>query len=199
MDVTKTNEATQLHMPDVPDVASPSMQELDETWANNAVVPETITGCVHDLINEVAQSQPDALAICAWDGDFTYAQLSTLSSYVAHNLCEMGNPPSSPVTLLFSKSRWTSVAMLGIIKAGCAAIALDSTHPDARLRTIIRHAQPKAMLCCSTTRNRVSLLCDSPVLQLDDSILEIAGTIAQRTLDLPMVSPEDTAYISFTS
>jgi non-ribosomal peptide synthetase component F len=199
MDATKTNEASQLHMPDIPDAASPSSQELDEVWTNNAVVPESITGCVHDLIDEVAQTQPDALAVCAWDGDFTYAQLSTLSDYVAHNLCEMGNPPSSPVTLLFPKSRWTSVAMLGIIKAGCAAIALDSTHPDARLRSIIKHGQPKAMICCSTTRNRVSLLCDSPVLKLDDSILEIAGTIKQQTRDLPMVSPEDTAYISFTS
>ncbi|KAJ5372305.1 AMP-dependent synthetase/ligase [Penicillium concentricum] len=199
MVATKTNKDTQLPMPDAPDAASPSSQELEEIWANNTVVPESITGCVHDLITEVAQRQPDALAVCAWDGDFTYAQLSTLSDHVAHYLCEMGNPPSSPVTLLFPKSRWTCVAMLGIIKAGCAAIALDSTHPDARLRSIIRHAQPKAMICCATTRNRVSLLCDSPILQLDDSLLEIADTMKQQTLDLPVVSSKDIVYISFTS
>ncbi|OQE09562.1 hypothetical protein PENVUL_c006G05047 [Penicillium vulpinum] len=193
------NERTQLPMPDVPDAKSPSSQELEEIWASNTVVPESITGCVHDLITEVAQRQPDALAVCAWDGDFTYAQISSLSDHVAHYLCEMGNPSTSPVTLLFPKSRWTSVAMLGIIKAGCAAIALDSTHPDARLRSIIRHAKPKAMICCPDTRNRVSLLCDSPVLQLDDSLLEIVGTIKQQTLDLPVVSPNDIVYISFTS
>ncbi|CAG8905552.1 unnamed protein product [Penicillium egyptiacum] len=198
MVATKANEDTQLHTADVPD-ASPSWQELDEIWAKNAVVPESITGCVHDLITEVTQKQPQALAVCAWDGDFTYAQLSTLSDHVAHNLCDMGNLPGSPVTLLFPKSRWTCVAMLGIIKAGCAAIALDSTHPDARLRSIIRHAQPKTMICGSATRNRVSLLCELPILQLDDSLLEVAGTMKQQTLDLPVVSPKDTVYISFTS
>ncbi|KAJ5816716.1 AMP-dependent synthetase/ligase [Penicillium robsamsonii] len=199
MVATMTNEDTQVPMPDALDAASPSPQELEGIWASNAVVPESITGCVHDLITEVAQRQPDALAVCAWDGNFTYAQLSTLSDHVAHYLCEMGNPPSSSVTLLFPKSRWTCVAMLGIIKAGCAAIALDSTHPDARLRSIIEHAQPKAMICCAATRDRVSLLCDSPVLQLEDSLLEIAGTMKRQILDLPVVSPRDIVYISFTS
>lgn len=193
------NEGTQLPIPDALNAASPSSQELDEIWASNTVVPESITGCVHDLITDVAQRQPDALAVCAWDGDFTYAQLSTLSDHVAHHLCAMGNPPSSPVALLFPKSRWTCVAMLGIIKAGCAAIALDSTHPDARLRSIIRHAQPKAMICCPSTRERVSILCDSPIIQLDDTLLETVGTIKQQTPDLPVVSPKDLVYISFTS
>lgn len=195
----KTNEGTQLPTPDALGVASPSPQELDDIWASNTVVPESITGCVHDLIAEVAQKQPEALAVCAWDGDLTYAQLSTLSDYVAHYLCEVGIPPRSPVTLLFPKSRWTCVAMLGVIKAGCAAIALDSIHPDARLRSIIKHAQPKAMICCAATQKRVSLLCDSPILQLDDSLLEIVSTIKQQTLDLPAVSPNDIVYISFTS
>ncbi|KAF7526585.1 hypothetical protein PCG10_003976 [Penicillium crustosum] len=173
----KTNEGTQLPTPDALGVASPSPQELDDIWASNTVVPESITGCVHDLIAEVAQKQPEALAVCAWDGDLTYAQLSTLSDYVAHYLCEVGIPPRSPVTLLFPKSRWTCVAMLGVIKAGCAAIALDSIHPDARLRSIIKHAQPKAMICCAATQKRVSLLCDSPILQLDDSLLEIGKAL----------------------
>lgn len=195
----KTNGGAPLSAPDAPDAESPSSQELDDIWDSNAVVPETVTGCVHDLVSEVAQRQPDALAVCAWDGDFTYAQLSALSDHVAHHLCEMGIPQKSPVALLFPKSRWTCVAMLGIIKAGCAAIALDSTHPDARLRSIIRHAQPKVMICCAATRNRVSLLGDSPILQLDNSLLETAGTVKQHTVDLPVVSSKDIVYISFTS
>jgi Non-ribosomal peptide synthetase modules and related proteins len=199
MIATETNQGTQLPTPDAPGAASPSSQELDNIWASNTVVPESITGCVHDLIAELAQKQPDALAVCAWDGDFTYAQLSTLSDYVAYHFCKIGIPPRSPITLLFPKSRWTSVAMLGIIKAGCAAIALDSIHPDARLRSIIEHAQPKAMICCAATQKRASFLCDSPILQLDDSLLEIAGTIKEQTLVLPVVSPNDIVYISFTS
>ncbi|KAJ5210468.1 AMP-dependent synthetase/ligase [Penicillium cf. griseofulvum] len=199
MVATNMSEDRGLPMPVAPDTASPSSQELDQIWAQNTVVPESITGCVHDLITEVAQRQPDALAVCAWDGDFTYAQLSTLSDNVAHYLCDMGDLQRSPVTILFPKSRWTCVAMLGIIKAGCAAIALDPTHPDARLRSIIKHAQPKAMICGAATRTRVSRLCDSSILQLDDSMLEIAGTIQHHNLDLPTVSPKDTVYISFTS
>ncbi|KAJ5780658.1 AMP-dependent synthetase/ligase [Penicillium paradoxum] len=198
MDATTMNETARLDAPDTPD-APPSAQELEEIWANNAIVPESITGCVHDLIAEITQEQPDALAVCAWDGNFTYSQLSTLSNHVARSLCERGIPPKSPVALLFPKSKWTCVAELGIIKAGCAAVALDATHPNARLQSIIQLAQPQALVCAVTTRDRASILGDAPVLQLDDRLLKITTTEKDQIFELPVVSPTDIVYISFTS
>jgi non-ribosomal peptide synthetase component F len=200
MDTTNTNESTQASSPDaLDDSPLPSAQELDEIWVNNTTVPDSVEGCVHKLITDIAQRQPDALAVCAWDGDFTYAQISALSDHVARRLCEMGISPRSPVPLLFPKSRWTCVAMMGIMKTGRSAIALDATYPDARLQSIIRLAQPTAIVCSEVTRTRVSVLCDTAVVQLDDNLLEIAGSIKDVTVGFPEVCPGDTAYISFTS
>ncbi|OJJ36076.1 hypothetical protein ASPWEDRAFT_60166 [Aspergillus wentii DTO 134E9] len=113
---------------------------LDQIWRANAHVPETVSGCVHDLVATIAAHHPDALAVCAWDGDFTYAQLHALSRRVAQRLIARQTPRQSVIPLLFSKSRWTCVAMLAVIQAGCAAVALDATQPDARLGTT---GQPK--------------------------------------------------------
>ncbi|KAJ5673087.1 AMP-dependent synthetase/ligase [Penicillium longicatenatum] len=196
---TTTASDTPLSIPDAPDASPPSSQELDEIWANNYLLPKSISGCVHDLITNVSQRQPDARAVCAWDGDFTYAGISALSDHVAYRLCEMNITPKSSLAILFPKSRWTCVAMLGIMKAGHAAVALDLAHPNARLQSIIRHAQPKVILCCPSTRDRASILCDIPAFQLDDGLLGIISTIKDRILDLPEVSPKDLVYISFTS
>lgn len=170
--------------------------DLDQIWSWNAEVPETVSGCVHDLIATNAVHHPDALAVCAWDGDFTYSQLTGLSRWVAQRLIALQIPRQSSIPLLFSKSRWTCVAMLAIIQAGHAAIALDATQPDTRLRSVMQQTQPRAIISSPVHASRASALADTAILQLDDSLLnnEI-GELAE----LPVVSPSDIVYISFTS
>jgi non-ribosomal peptide synthetase component F len=177
----------------------PSHLELDRIWSWNATVQQPLQGCVHDLIAEIAQRQPDVLAVCAWDGDFTYSQLNALADAVARRLLGLGISPKSNLPILFSKSRWTCVAMLGVIKAGCSAIALDATQPDARLRSIIQQARPSAIVSSAAHGARASLLANVPVLQLDDVMLATADPPEESWPQLPMVLPADIIYISFTS
>ena len=175
-----------------------SQDALDEIWSQNASIPEQIQGCVHDLIAGIAESQSDTLAVCAWDGDFTYGQLEALASEVARRLIGLVAPKSS-IPILFSKSRWTPVAMLGIIKAGCACIALDPSQPDTRLRSIAQQAHTRTIVSSATHRMRASLLVDVPVLQVDDVLLNVLDLPKQSSPQLPVVSPSDIVYISFTS
>lgn len=178
--------------------SSLSQLELDEIWEHNASVPEQIQGCVHELIAEVAARQPEALAVCAWDGNFTYSQLEELSTKLARKLIAHGAVTKSSIPLLFEKSQWTSVAMLAVIKAGCSAIALDGTQPDSRLRSIVEQAQPKLMMASAKYHTRACLLSDMPVVQLDDTLIDSPDLPESRT-KLPDVSPSDIIYISFTS
>ncbi|KAK7991221.1 Nonribosomal peptide synthetase 13 [Apiospora saccharicola] len=177
--------------------SSLSQLELDQIWERNASVPEQIQGCVHGLIAEVAARQPDALAVCAWDGNFTYCQLEDLSTKLARKLIALGAVPRTSIPLLFEKSRWTSVAMLAIIKAGCSAIALDGTQPDSRLRSIVEQARPALMVASAKYHARACLLSDVVVVQLDETMLDSADHSSQTKL--PNVSPSDIVYISFTS
>ncbi|PTB66087.1 acetyl-CoA synthetase-like protein [Trichoderma citrinoviride] len=180
--------------------ASASQQDLDQIWSWNASIPPPIQGCVHHLIADVAQSQPDAPAVCGWDGDFTYSQLHILANEVAQRILQSGIEPKSRIPILFPKSKWTCVAMLGVINAGCSAIALDGTQPDTRLRSIVHQSQPRIIIASATFASRASLLANVQVLQLDDDLLDVLVLPREEESPaLPAVSPSDTVYISFTS
>lgn len=177
---------------------APPDSDLLQIWRRNASVPTSIDGCVHELIAQSVATSPNVLAVCAWDGDLTYAEFARLSDALAHRILAAGIHPKSTVPFLFSKSKWTSVAMLGIIKAGCAAVALDANHPDARLRQILQQVQPSVVVCSKTHRERVNFLIKTAVLQLDDDIWRDLEQSDEEGA-LPVVSPEDIAYVSFTS
>ncbi|KAH8597089.1 hypothetical protein B0O99DRAFT_685008 [Bisporella sp. PMI_857] len=172
---------------------------LDHIWSRNATVPDPVRGCVHDLFKQIAENQPDAQAVSAWDGDFTYSQLDILTDKVAKQLVGAGIAPKTNIPIIFSKSRWTCVAMLGVIKAGCACIALDANQPNERLRSIVQQSQPKLIVSSSSNHARARLLADVTVLILDEPILERLSLSKETSLGLPVVSPDDIVYISFTS
>ena len=172
--------------------------DLDQIWKWNASIPTQVQGCVHDLIHDIAEKQPEAPAVCAWDGNLIYSELDRMADALAHRLIAAGVTPKSNVPLLFSKSKLTPVAMLGVIKAGCAAIALDATQPDARLRAIVEQAMPAILVCSPTHNDRSKRLTDAPILELKgDETLPSQSTATQSPLHI--VSPSDNVYISFTS
>lgn len=179
--------------------SSATLTDLEKIWQWNTPVPQPVQGCVHDVIQHIATTQPRALAVCAWDGEFTYSELDTLANEVAYRLITLGCAQRSSVPILFSKSKWTCVAMLGIIKSGCSAIALDATQPDMRLRSIVQQANPPAIVSSASHRGRASLLANVPILQLDDMLLDSLHQPAKTKPPLPTVQPSDLVYISFTS
>ncbi|KAM3436514.1 hypothetical protein MY4824_004289 [Beauveria thailandica] len=118
------------------DVVSINTLDLDDIWEWNATVPEALNHCVHDLIKETVDRQPQAIAIHAWDGHFTYQDLDKWSSQLAHQLVKLGLRAGSIVTICFEKSRWASVPMLAVMKADGASAALDPAQSEERLATI---------------------------------------------------------------
>jgi non-ribosomal peptide synthetase component F len=176
-----------------------SPQDLSSIWKWNFAVPPSVEGCVHDVIKDFVARQPEALAVCAWDGNFTYAQLDALANHVARKIIQLGTPPKSSVPILLSKSRWTPVAMLAVIKSGCSAIALDATQPDARLRSIAQQARPSIIVSSSALSLRATQLLDVPLLALDDTLLDAIDQPEGVFSELPNASPSDIVYISFTS
>lgn len=176
-------------------------QDLDEIWTQRSSVPESIDGCIHDLITQIAQEQPAAPAVHAWDGQFSYSQLDALASKLARRLSDINANPGQVIPILFEKTKWTTVAMLGVMKSGNACVALDTTQPDARLRSIVQQIQPRTIVSSRANHSRASILADVPKIQLDDALFDLVDDSTQHMIDpqLPTISPGDTAYISFTS
>jgi non-ribosomal peptide synthetase component F len=99
--------------------------DLQKIWKWNAAVPAPVETRIYDFISENARNQPLAPAICAWDGELTYAQLDSLSTQLTDRLVSSGVRQEVLVPLCFEKSMWMAVAMLGVMKSSGAFVPLD--------------------------------------------------------------------------
>ncbi|KAK2819997.1 NRPS, partial [Arthroderma sp. PD_2] len=184
------------------DVTVASKRDLNDIWTWNAALPPTVEGCVHDLILEQAMNRPHFTAISAWDGDLTYGQLHELSSKLAHQLLAKGIGKGSIVPLCFEKSKWMPVAALAVMKVGGASVAINTSLPEQRIRSIITQvfAGSKSSLLLSSVPNNT--LCQrlggDEVLMVGDDLLR---PIDPRTASplWPIVHPSDVLYVVFTS
>ncbi|KAK4614117.1 Nonribosomal peptide synthase atnA [Fulvia fulva] len=169
--------------------------DLDKIWGWNAIVPLTVEGSVHDLIAEQSQLRPDAAAVDAWDGSFTYHQLEDLGGRLAYALASRGVSVGDVVPIYLSKSKWMPIAMLGIIKAGATAVTLDINHPRARLQSVLQQTQAGLVITSPDLRPHLPFSEQRQVFELGDGrIVGLGNNHLHRKVD-----PSQPVYISFTS
>ncbi|KAJ5493677.1 hypothetical protein N7463_009764 [Penicillium fimorum] len=116
----------------------------------NKTIPAKINQCVHDLIHSRSLSQPEAVAVCAGNGQLTYRELDVMSSALAARLATYDMGPNQIVPLIFEKSMWTAIALLGVMKAGGAFLLVDIAHPIARLKEILNITAAKLVIASET-------------------------------------------------
>ncbi|KAJ5898281.1 hypothetical protein N7504_008569 [Penicillium tannophilum] len=164
----------------------------------NSHTPKLYDRCIHEAIHDQAISGPDREAVCAWDGTLTYGELDHLASKLACHLRMQGVGPEIRVALLFDKSKWNIVAMLGVMKAGGAFVPLDPTHPTSRLQRLIESVKAPVALC---SQNHAEAL--RPIVQ---TLIPLCTETMDR-LALPAegvelasgVTSQNAAYVLFTS
>ncbi|KAL8800466.1 MAG: hypothetical protein Q9182_005178 [Xanthomendoza sp. 2 TL-2023] len=140
--------------------------ELDIIWTWNATVPTTIEARVHDLIADTCLIQPHAIAIDAWDGIWTYAEVHDMSNCLAHHLVHLGVGCETVVPLCFEKSKWTPIAMLAVMRAGGTCVTLDPAlpqDPGSLRRFRVTHVE--------LTPSTASILPNETIKSLDTLIL----------------------------
>ena len=165
----------------------------------NGEVPQPRPRCVQDLVQEQTGACPDALAVCSWDGEFTYHELDGLSSRLAHHLVALGITVEQFVPLCFEKSKWAVVSMMAVLKAGAAFTFISPSHPLDRIQIIIQDTNAKVLLISPGV---VSIFAKKtkPL----NSIVEVTTTLL-NSIDilqcppLPIVEPSNAAVVLFTS
>lgn len=182
------------------DIQVVSKEDLDDIWRWNATLAEPIQASVHDFISNITKKQPYDPAVCAWDGELNYQQLDTLSTRLAAHLGHLGAGPGTIIPLYFEKSMWTVVSMLGVMKSGAASVAMDSNHPETRLRTILRqiYAQSKIRLLLSSKLNEEKAWKLSPEATIVVTEIE-AHKRKETSWRPPPIQPDDLLYVVFTS
>ncbi|KIL85933.1 non-ribosomal peptide synthetase [Fusarium avenaceum] len=139
-------------------------KDLDSIWNWNREVPQTLDCCVHSIIEDQVRANPETPAICAWDGNLTYAELNGRADQVAERLSAAGLRPGNMVPLCFDKSMWASVTMLGVLKAGGALVMLDPMLPEQRLKSIVEQVEAKLIVSSPSNHELSSRLCDEVVV-----------------------------------
>ena len=174
-----------------------SKEDFERIWSWNATAPASINVCINDMITERAQTQPDAPAVCAWDGDLTFKELDYLSTQLASHLHALGVTSGSMVPLLFEKSMWMSVTALAVIKSGAAIVGLDIEQPEDRLRTILQQTQQSVIITSAAMRSKGISLGTKTVVSVDrasmDHLEPVEGAV------IPSVDPASPLYVVFTS
>ncbi|MCC3779610.1 AMP-binding protein [Streptomyces sp. UNOB3_S3] len=139
-----------------------------------------------ELFEEQAAARPHALAARHGERTLTYGELSARSGALAAHLLARGVEPGTPVGVCGSRSLEALVALLGILKAGCAYVPLDEDLPPARLRAMAEDAGLRAAVVLPGSTGPVRGL---PVCVELDAVELVAG--AQPSAPAP--SPRRTA------
>lgn len=121
--------------------------DLQRIWSWNHDCPISNHALVHELIESQMITSPDTVAVDAWDGSLTYRELQTHSQRLARHLLAGGVQPKTNVPLGFEKSKWTVVAMLAVLQAGCAFVLMDASLPTDRRTHILSVTDATQVLC----------------------------------------------------
>jgi amino acid adenylation domain-containing protein len=136
-------------------------------------------GVLHRLFESAAKKTPDHIALLACDCSYTYAELNAEANKVANALLKLGVQKEERVAFMLRRTSRVLVAMLGVLKAGCAYIPLDPEYPEERIAHILSDSGAK------------HLLEDADI----DKLLEEQNTNNPNI----EVSPDNLAYIIYTS
>ncbi|OQE18673.1 hypothetical protein PENSTE_c017G00016 [Penicillium steckii] len=159
--------------------------------------PPRETQSVHQLVSKKVINQPNAPAVDAWDGSFTYAELERYSNTVGRQLISRTSHKFIP--MLLGKTRWAAVAMLGILKAGKAFVLLDPSYPASRLNQICESLDAKLVISSERTIELTTALDIEDVYLIDSIHVGNNSTNQVSNLTEWTIHPNDPAYVAFTS
>jgi amino acid adenylation domain-containing protein len=175
-------------------------RQKDQIMHWNAGCPQAVSSCLHDMIIQGCQQRAGQLshvALTGWDREMTYEQLLQHARAVADEIQSTCPDSRVRVPILFEKSIYTIVAMLGILMSGNAFVPLDPESPNTRLSFIVRDAGAPVILTSYRYRSKARKLCEKPVI--------VVGAHQKLMNHRPdqikqnAITPADTAYVLYTS
>ncbi|KAF6833652.1 nonribosomal peptide [Colletotrichum plurivorum] len=179
------------------EILGPLNRDKLHSWSPSSLPP--IERCIHDYVDEHARQNPRKEAVVATEGpNFTYAELSALSSKLARHLTETGIKKGDIVPILFEKSSLAVLAIVAILKAGAAYVGLSAETPVNFLRECASIANVPLII---TSRQRQPLVNEIGYksLVIDQNLLETLEASDSSQELSHTTQPSDLAYLVFTS
>jgi amino acid adenylation domain-containing protein len=96
---------------------------------------------LQDWVTRQAELRPEARCIVFGQDSFTYGELEKMTNQLAHLLRDAGCRKGDRVAILMPKCPEAIVSMIGILKAGCMHVPIDSASPAARIGRIFESCE----------------------------------------------------------
>ena len=165
---------------------------------NDTAVPFPSELGLHGLFREPAARVPSAIAVRYEGQELTYGELDAASDALAVRLRALGVQTNHPVGLYLERGLALPVGILGILKAGAAYVPLDSSHPPARLESMLCDAEVKVIVTQVADLPPIPETGATRVLLGSRGAIE-GGDRLEGELPKPAVGPRECAYIIYTS
>ena len=160
------------------------------------LIPEPPRRLHHFFESRADGTHSHSLAVVSGVDQLTYAGLESRANRLAHFLTARGAGPGRTVGILLNRSTHTYVALLAVLKAGCAFVPMDPSYPADRLAFMAADASMTLILTTSDlAASHPALPC--PALSLDRETAAVSAMPSTR----PTLSDEGEAlaYIIYTS
>lgn len=155
---------------------------------------------IDDWIAQQANKQPDAVAVVASDGEWTYRELDTRATQLARHLKALGAASGQRVGIYHSRKRDLLVAMLAVLKSGAAYVPLDPSFPSQRLTFMCEDAKLAAIITEATLQGSVPApALPQIVLDRDDSWMKQDGAPLSAQEQCGTPTSKRVAYVIYTS
>ena len=112
--------------------------------------------CMHKLVKRQAHRNPDKIAVMFNENSLTYQELDQQANQLANYLLQKGLKPGSFVGIYLPRSEKSIVAILAILKTGCAFLPVDFSIPSERRAAILDDSTPALVLTDSHSAARLS-------------------------------------------
>ncbi|GKT47353.1 nonribosomal peptide synthase roqA [Colletotrichum spaethianum] len=168
-----------------------------EAWSPSHL--PAVERCIHEYVDEHAKNHPQNQAVVATEGpNFTYTQLSVLSSNLAVYLLGLGVKKGEVVPILFDKSSLAVLAIVAIMKAGNVYVGFSAETPLHFLRECSSIADVPLIITSRQHEHLVEKI-GCRALVLDQELLKTLTGSANMDIFSSPARPSDLAYLVFTS
>jgi aspartate racemase len=152
---------------------------------------------VVQVFEEVAAAHPRSIALVFERDQLTYAELNLRANRLAQRLLEAGVTPGTMVGCCIERSLELIVALLAVLKAGCAYVPLDPAYPKERLDYLLGDTQAPVMLTQRALAETILSGHSVPLVLVDDD-RSSRNTLTTENPQ-PRSGPESLAYVMYTS
>ncbi|MCX5193843.1 amino acid adenylation domain-containing protein [Streptomyces sp. NBC_00249] len=122
---------------------------------------------VHAVVEGVARTSPDEIAVVCGDEKWTYARLEHRAEALARRMRELGAGPETTVAVMLGRTPDLIATYLGVWKTGAAYVPLDVAAPNDRLGYVLDDAGARLLVSDLAGAARLRGHHDGPWLAVD--------------------------------